>query len=461
MFSKEEYQLRRDTLKLKISEGIILFPGNTDVPYNYRSNTFHFRQDSCFSYFFGLNEPDLGAVVDIEENREIIFGDNIGIEDIIWMGFLPSIEERAEKVGVSECQPSGNLWLYVESALKRGRKVHFLPPYRENVKLRLSKVLSIDYDQVSQAASVSLIKAVVEMRSVKSEKEIIEMENMVNVARQMHITAMRMARPGALERDIAGVIEGISLSSGNGVSFPVILSMNGETLHNHSHHQFLEKGRLMLVDAGSESETLYASDITRTTPVGGKFSSKQQDVYNIVLAANMNTIVNTSPNIQYKEIHLQAAKIIASGLKDLGLMKGNMEEAVAAGAHALFFPHGLGHMLGMDVHDMEGLGENYVGYDDTVQRSDQFGLAYLRFAKKPKPGFVLTDEPGIYFIPALIDLWRSEKKFTEFLNYDKIEEYKGFGGIRIEDDILVTATGCRVLGEPIPKTTEEIEQIMQ
>lgn len=461
MFSKEDYQLRRNALKHKISDGIIVFPGNSEVPYNYRSNTFHFRQDSTFSYFFGLNEPDLGALIDIDENREIIFGDNIGIEDIIWMGFLPSIEDRASKVGITECQPSESFWLYVETALKKGRKVHFLPPYRENLKLRLSKVLGIDYDQINQAASVPLIKAVVELRSVKSDKEIAEIENMVNVARQMHITAMRMARPGILEREIAGTIEGIALSSGNGVSFPVILSMNGETLHNHAHHQLLEKGRLMLVDAGSEAESLYASDITRTVPVGGKFSSRQKEVYNIVLAANMNTIANTSPNVQYKEIHLQAAKIIASGLKNLGLIKGNVEDAVLAGAHALFFPHGLGHMLGMDVHDMEGLGENYVGYDDTVQRSDQFGLAYLRFAKKPEPGFVLTDEPGIYFIPALIDLWRSEKKFTEFLNYDKIEEYKGFGGIRIEDDILVTATGCRVLGEPIPKTVEEIENIMQ
>ncbi len=461
MFSKEDYQLRRTALKHKISDGIIVFPGNSEVPYNYRSNTYHFRQDSTFSYFFGLNEPDLGALIDIDENRDIIFGDNIGIEDIIWMGFLPSIEERAAKVGVTECQSSENLWLYIESALKKGRKIHFLPPYRENVKLQLSKVLGIDYGQINQAASVPLIKAVVEMRSVKSDKEIAEIENMVNVARQMHITAMRMARPGILEREIAGTIEGIALSHGNGVSFPVILSMNGETLHNHAHHQLLEKGRLMLVDAGSEAESLYASDITRTVPVGGEFSSRQKDVYNIVLAANLNTIANTSPNVQYKEIHLQAAKIIASGLKNLGLMKGNMDDAVAAGAHALFFPHGLGHMLGMDVHDMEGLGEKYVGYDDTLQRSDQFGLAYLRFAKKPEPGFVLTDEPGIYFIPALIDLWRSEKKFTEFMNYDKIEEYKGFGGIRIEDDILVTEAGCRVLGEPIPKTVEEIERIMQ
>lgn len=461
MFSKEDYQLRRNTLKQKISGGIVIFPGNTEVPYNYRSNTYHFRQDSSFSYFFGLNEPDLGGLIDIDENKEIIFGDNIGIEDIIWMGFLLSIEDRATKAGIIECQSSENFWLYIEEAMKKGRKIHFLPPYRENTKLRLSKALGINYAQINEASSVPLIKAVVEMRAVKSNKEIAEIENMVNVARQMHITAMRMAKPGVLEREIAGAVEGIALSSGNGVSFPVILSMNGETLHNHSHHQFLEKGRLMLVDAGSESETLYASDITRTSPVGGKFSSKQKDIYNIVLAANMNAIANTSPNVQYKEIHLQAARIIVSGLKDLGLMKGNIEEAVAAGAHALFFPHGLGHMLGMDVHDMEGLGENYVGYDDTVKRSDQFGLAYLRFAKKPEPGYVLTDEPGIYFIPALIDLWRNEKKFAEFLNYDKIEEYKSFGGIRIEDDILVTQTGCRVLGEHIPKTIDEIEYLMQ
>jgi Xaa-Pro aminopeptidase len=461
MFTKQEYQSRRDTLKQKISDGIIFFPGNKEIPYNYRSNTFRFRQDSTFSYFFGLNGPDLAAIIDIEENREIIFGDNIGIEDIIWMGFLPSIEERAARSGVGECQSLEKCNDYIKVAHQKGRKIHFLPPYHDSIKQMLTSVLGITGDALTRMASVPLIQAVIEQRSIKAQCEIEEIENMVGVARLMHITAMRMANPGILEREIAGTIEGIALSGGNGVSFPVILSMNGETLHNHAHHQVLEKGRLVLVDAGSESDTLYASDITRTAPVGGKFTSKQKDIYNIVLAANLNTIANTSPQVYYKEIHLQAASIIASGLKDLGLMKGNIEGAVAEGAHALFFPHGLGHMLGMDVHDMEGLGENYVGYDNTVQRSDQFGLAYLRFAKKPKPGYVLTDEPGIYFIPALIDLWRKEKKFAEFLNYDKIEEYKGFGGIRIEDDMLVTETGCRVLGEHIPKTVEEIESIMQ
>jgi Xaa-Pro aminopeptidase len=324
----------------------------------------------------------------------------------------------------------------------------------------LAEVFKMHPDKVIQGVSEELIHAVISLRAVKAKAEIEEIERMVDVARTMHITAMRMARPGMLEREIAGTIEGIAKASGNGVSFPVILSMQGETLHNHAHHQYLEKGRLMLVDAGAESELLYASDITRTMPVGGKFSSIQRDIYNIVLAANLNTIAHTNPNTLYCDMHREASKIIASGLKDLGLMKGNIDDAVAEGAHALFFPHGLGHMMGMDVHDMEGLGENNVGYDQTIQRSSQFGLAYLRFARKPKPGYVLTTEPGIYFIPALIDLWRKDKKLTEFLNYDKIEKYKGFGGIRIEDDLLVTEDGCRLLGTPIPKTIDEIEAIM-
>jgi Xaa-Pro aminopeptidase len=461
MFTKDVYSSRRSRLKSKIQNGIIFFPGNDEVPYNYRANTYRFRQDSNFSYFFGLNEPGLNGIIDIDESSEILFGDNIDLEDIIWMGNLPNMEERAFNVGVQNCLPARNLNGYLQDALNKGRTVHILPQHRASIKLKLSDIFNVKPEDIDQMRSVALIQAVVELRSVKEKCEIEEIEKMLDVAYSMHTTAMRMAKRGVKENEIAGTIEGIALSAGNGVSFPVILSMNGEILHNHSHHQYLENGRLLVVDAGSESDLLYASDITRTMPVGGKFSSVQRDIYNIVLAANENTIKKTSPDVMYKEMHLQAAKIIATGLKDMGLLKGNTDDMVEQGVHALFFPHGLGHMMGLDVHDMEGLGENYVGYDDTVKRSEQFGLAYLRFAKKPKPGYVLTDEPGIYFIPALINLWKKENKFREYINYDKLDTFVGFGGVRIEDDILVTEKGCRLLGKPIPKTVTEIEDLMK
>jgi Xaa-Pro aminopeptidase len=460
MFPTQLYIERRESLRRKISNGLILFLGNTDIPYNYRSNTYHFRQDSTFSYFFGLHQPDLAGIIDLEEGSELIFGNDIDIEDIIWMGNLPSIKERAAKAGIAKVLPMQELDRVIKKAMATGRKIHFLPPYRSENILQITSLLGKVGEEQKKDASRELIKAVIELRSVKNDLEVEAIEKMVDVAWLMHTTAMKMARPGVIEKEIAGTIEGIALSHGNGVSFPVILSQHGETLHNHSHANILEKGKLMLTDAGSESALLYASDITRTVPVGGKFSSQQKDIYQIVLEANLNTIQMANPLITYMEVHLAASKIIAYGLKGLGLMRGRVDDAIEAGAHALFFPHGLGHMLGLDVHDMENLGENLVGYESSDFRSGQFGLAYLRFAKKPKPGYVLTDEPGIYFIPELIDLWRKENKFTEFINYDKVETHKGFGGIRIEDDILVTEVGCRVLGKPIPKTVEQIEEIM-
>ena len=460
MFPTQVYIDRRKNLKNRLSSGLVLMLGNQEVPYNYKSNTYHFRQDSTFSYFFGLNEPNLAGLIDIENNTEYLFGDNIDIEDIIWMGNLPSLEERAGKVGIEKTLPSKELAGYIKKAHDSGHQIHFLPPYRGESIIHLENLLGISKSELSKAASLELIKAIVDLRLLKDAYEIAEIEKMVEVAYQMHTFVMRNAKPGMFEKEIAGAIEGIALSYSNGVSFPIILSMNGETLHNHSHGNILQQGRLLIIDGGAESESLYASDITRTIPVGGKFSPIQKDIYNIVFDANLKAIEITSPHIAYREVHLAIAKVIAHGLKNLGLMKGKMDDAVEAGAHALFFPHGLGHALGMDVHDLEGLGEDNVGYNDSITRSDQFGLAYLRFAKKPKPGYVLTDEPGIYFIPELIDLWRGDKKFMDFINYDKVETYKGFGGIRIEDDILVTENGCRVLGKPIPKTVEEIEAMM-
>lgn len=461
MFPSSVYQNRRNRLQHILKTGLVLLPGNGEVPYNYRSNTYRFRQDSSFSYFFGLNDPDLAGLIDLDQNESSLFGNDQDIDDVIWMGPLPGLQERALNAAVTQSHPYAILNKVVQNAIAAGRKIHFLPPYRGATFLELERLLGIPHSKLLSHASPELIKAVIDLRSVKDSFEIAEIELMLSTAYDMHTTAMKMARSGIRESIISGTIEGIAIAQGAAVSFPVILSMHGETLHNHYHGDILQKGRLLLVDAGAESESLYASDITRTIPVDGKFDQRQRDIYNIVLQANLKAIAITNPDTSYRDVHMSVSKVIASGLKDLGLMKGDPEEAVAAGAHALFFPHGLGHMLGMDVHDMEGLGETLVGYDNAIKRSDQFGLAYLRFGKKPQPGYVLTDEPGIYFIPALIDLWKQERKFMNFINYEKLESYKDFGGIRIEDDILVTQDGCRVLGKPIPKTIDAIETMME
>lgn len=461
MFEANIYKTRRNSLKRIFKNGIAFFPGNDESSMNYPGNTYHFRQDSSFLYFFGLDQPGLAGLIDFETGEEYIFGNDITMEDIIWMGNQPSIAEQASMAGINKTLPYEKLDGFIKKIIKQKKKIHYLPPYRGETIIKLAGLLSVPASNVKSGASVDLIKAVVSLRSVKEDVEIKEIENMVDVAYEMHTTAMKMAHPGIYEREITGRIEGIAVSHGGGISFPIILSINGQILHNHYHGNLLKKGRLMVVDAGAESCNGYASDITRTSPVGGKFTSDQKEVYKIVLAANTESIKEIRPGIPFRNIHLNSARIIAEGLKEIGLMKGNIDKAVKAGAHALFYPHGLGHMLGLDVHDMEGLGEDYVGYDSSVKRSTQFGTAYLRLAKKLKPGYILTIEPGIYFIPALIDQWKAEKLFREFINYDKVEKYRNFGGIRIEDNVLVTDKGHRVLGKPIPKTIKEIEDLMK
>ena len=344
----------------------------------------------------------------------------------------------------------------LQEALQKGRTVHFLPPYRPETLLKLGKLLGIKPEEAKAKASLALLKGVVAQRSAKSDEEVGEIETALKTTAKMYDAAMRMAQPGIWEKDIAGRVDGLAITGGVGTAFPTILTRNGQILHNHEHANRLKKGDLLVVDAGAESPLHYAADITRTIPIGGKFSGRQLEVYDIVLASQEAAIKAIRPGIKYRDIHLQTARIIAGGLKGIGLMKGDIEEAVLQGAHALFFPHGLGHMLGLDVHDMEDLGEQYVGYDETIQRSQQFGLAYLRMAKDLRPGYVMTVEPGIYFIPALIDLWRTEGKFLDFIAYDKLESYRDFGGIRIEDDVLVTKDGRRVLGRPIPKKPDKI-----
>lgn len=461
MFETSVYKNRRNRLKEKVAHGLILILGNGEAPANYTDNTYKFRQDSSFLYFFGLNLPGFAGVIDVDSGEEYIFGNDVDMDDIIWMGPQPSVKEMAAGVGVSCTAPYAKLADCLRQAISARRRVHFLPPYRFRNMMLLEDLLGIHHTLVKNYASLELIKAVVDLRSVKEPCEIEEITKACNIGYEMHTAAMRQCKPGVKEQYIAGLIEGIAASYGSMVSFPVILSQHGETLHNHDHSQILQRGRLMLTDAGAEETSNYCSDFTRTIPVGGKFTDRQKDIYNIVLAANNKAIEIAKPGVTYQYVHLEVCKVLAQGLKDLGLMKGDVNEAVAAGAHALFMPHGLGHMMGLDVHDMEDLGQIYVGYDDETRPIAQFGTSSLRMGRRLQEGFVITDEPGCYFIPALIDQWRAEGMHKEFLNYDRIETFKDFGGIRLEDDILIVPGGSRFLGDKrTPITVEEVEAIM-
>ncbi|HBC77033.1 MAG TPA: Xaa-Pro aminopeptidase [Bacteroidales bacterium] len=457
MFKSEVYATRRAGLHKLMKSGIGLFIGNVDAPMNYPANTYHFRQDSDFLYFFGLDLQGLTGLMDFDSGKDWIFGNDIDMDDIIWMGPQPKVKELAARCGVTNIAPVSKLEGVIREAVSKKRTIHFLPPYRAETKMTLGSLLKENPCQMKTLSSTALIKAVISMRSIKEQIEIDEIVKAVAIAYEMHTTAMKMCRPGMKEQEIFGAIEGIALAKGGGTAFPIILSINGQTLHNHNHGNVLAKGRMMVTDAGAETNLHYSSDITRTTPVGGKFNRKQKEIYEIVLKANTDSVKSARPGISNRDLHLNACRVIASSLKELGLMKGDVDEAVQAGAHALFMPHGLGHMMGLDVHDMEALGENFIGYNDQVKRSDQFGLAFLRFALPFKPGHVFTVEPGIYFIPQLIDQWKSEGKFREFINYSKVETWKDFGGVRIEDNVLITENGRKLLGKPVPKTIPEIE----
>ena len=457
MFSIETYIERRKRLPDQLDSGLILLLGNQDSPMNYPDNTFEFRQDSSFLYFFGLDFPSLVGVIDIDEGKEIIFGDDLTMDDIIWTGLQPSIAEKAAKTGITQTAPMDNLNAIVKSALDNERKVHFLPQYRAENLLTIENLTGIPSAKVNELVSVELIKAVVAQRSFKSDEEIAQIEKAVDICYDMHTAAMKNARPGMYERQIAGLIEGIAISAGGRVSFATIFSIHGETLQKHYHGKKMKSGYFVINDSGAESAMHYAGDITRTIPIGGKFDSKQTDIYNIVYDAQQKAIAAVKPGVEFRNIHLLAGEVLADGLKQLGLMKGDIKQAVQQGAHALFFQCGLGHMMGLDVHDMEGLGEQYVGYTDTIKRNPLFGIRSLRLGRALEERFVITVEPGLYFIPELIDRWKAENKFTDFIDYEKVQTYKDFGGVRLEDDVLVTAEGCRVLGKPIPNKIEEVE----
>ena len=462
LFSKSTYVERRNELKKLVGSGLIVLFGNNDSPANYPSNTYKFRQDSSFLYYFGLHRNGLVGVIDVDNDREYLVGDEIDIEDIVWYGSVTSVAEMAEMTGVARTAAMRELPAIVESAKAQGEEVHFLPPYRFDNQIQIMDLLGIHPSQQKAAASLKLIAAVVKMRTTKTEEEIAELERAAEIGYEMHTTAMRLCRPGVTEQYIGGMVDGIANAYGCMVSFQTIATQHGEVMHGNPSTAKLEAGRLMLVDAGAETNENYCSDNTRTTPVSGVFTQKQKDIYNIVVECHDHVLEVAKPGVKWWDVHFAVCRIITERLQQLGLMKGDVEESLKAGAHAMFLPHGLGHSMGMHVHDMEGLGQVYVGFDNEVRPSTQFGTNALRFGRRLQKGFVVTDEPGIYFIPALIDDWKKNGTNAQFLNFDKIDEYRDFGGIRIEDDVLITDEGCRFIGSKrIPYHVEDVEEFMR
>lgn len=462
MFDTRTYIRRRAELKKLMHDGIIILFGNNDAPANYPSNAYSpFRQDSTFVYYFGLHRDGLVGVIDIDSDTETIYGDDIDIEDIVWYGSVDCVSSLARQVGVGQTAPMKKLADVCAKAQGDGRKVHFLPAYRFDTKIQIMDLLGIHPSKQKDRASLELISAVVKMRSTKEPQEIAAIEQACEVGYKMHTTAMRLVKPGVTERYIAGQVDGVARSYAQGVSFATIFSQHGEIMHGQPSPAALEDGRLVLCDAGCELDD-YCSDNTRTMPVNGRFSQRQLEIYSIVEACHDYVLTLAKPGVKYFDVHLEVCRLMTNRLKELGLMKGDTEEAVRAGAHAMFLPHGLGHMMGMDVHDMEGLGQIYVGFDaETRPNLEQFGTNCLRMGRRLEEGFVVTDEPGIYFIPALIDEWRAKGHCAEYLNFDKLETYKDFGGIRIEDDVLITKDGCRFLGKNrIPYHPKDIEAFM-
>lgn len=468
MFSKDVYARRRQTLVAKMADsaaegkrGIALFIGNTEAPAQYKDNCYKFRQDSTWLYFFGIDQPLYAAIIDLDNGNETIFANDVEIGDIIWMGPQPSVASVAASVGVEKSAPYTDLNAAVAKVLAEGRPVHFVKPSRYYNTMKIASLLGCGTDEVAGRFSLALTKAIISMRLVKEDCEIEVIDDACNLGYEMHTVARNSIVPGIIEQEIVGKMDGVTLSKGWGVSFPTILTQHGETLHNHLHDKIIEPGKLMVIDAGAESNVHYASDFTRTYPTSGKFTAKQREIYQIVCDCNEFAFSMTRPGISYREVHLKTMHLMLEELRTLDIVRGDVQDMVEAGIAGLFMPHGLGHNMGLDVHDMEDYGENYVGYDDDQSRSPQLGLGSLRMARKLVPGNVITDEPGIYFIPALIEKWKSEKTDQGFVNYSKLESYYDFGGIRLEDDVLVTADGARRLGkERLPISPDDVEAAM-
>ena len=470
MFSKDTYIRRRAELKKIVGEGVIVLFGNNDAPCNYPANCYApMRQDSSFLYYFGQHRNGLVGVIDIDNDEEWLFGDDIDVEDIVWMGFTPSVADLAAEVGVTKTAPMKSLTAHLSARPLvactarplTSKNIHFLPPYRHDTQIQIMDLLGIHPSKQKEAASLELIQAVVKMRSTKEAQEIEAIDRACDVGYAMHTTAQLLIKPGVTERFIGGQVDGIARSLADQTSFATIFSQHGEIMHGNPTANKLEDGRLVLCDAGCELDD-YCSDHTRTMPVNGKFTQRQLEIYSIVEACHDYVLEVAKPGVKYMDVHFAVCRMMTERLKELGLMKGDTDEAVKAGAHAMFLPHGLGHMMGMDVHDMEGLGQIYVGFDEETRPNlEQFGTNCLRMGRRLQEGFVVTDEPGIYFIPALIDEWKASGHCKEFINYEKLETYKDFGGIRIEDDVLITSDGCRFLGaKRIPYHPKEVEEFM-
>ncbi len=464
MFDKEIYVRRRQELKRLVNNGVIILFGNNNSPCNFPNNGYYpFRQDSSFLYYFGQNRDGLVGVIDVDNDTETLIGDDIDIEDIVWYGSVDSVSDMAAEVGVAHSAPAKTLAAICNEAMSKHRKVHFLPPYRHDIKLQVYDLLGIHPNQQKESASMELIKAIVKMRSTKQPEEIVELEKAARIGYKMHTTAMRLTKSGVTEKYIGGQVDGIANSYGAMVSFPTIFSQHGEIMHGNPSMTELQSGRLVLCDAGAENINNYCSDNTRTYPVNGKFTQRQLEIYSIVEACHDYVLEVAKPGVKYADVHFAVCRLMFDRLKELGLAKGDTAEAVKAGAHAMFLPHGLGHMMGMDVHDMENLDQINVGFDEETRPNlEQFGTNSLRMGRRLEEGFVVTDEPGIYFIPALIDDWKASGHCAEFLNFDLLETYKDFGGIRIEDDVLITKDGCRFIGqERIPYHPKDIEAFME
>jgi Xaa-Pro aminopeptidase len=460
MFSRDIYVSRRSALASRLESGLLVLPGNKESPMNYADNCYAFRQDSTFLYYFGLDQPEVAAVIDVDAGTTTVFGDELTIDHIVWMGDLPTIAARAEQVGVSDTRPLTEMTRMVAEARAAGRDVYYLPPYRADTTLWLADLLGMAPAEVEAGASTDFARAVVDQRNIKSDAEVAEIEQAVEVSVAMHEAAIRMARPGMTEAEIAAEVGRIADASGGRLSFPIIATIHGEILHNHAHANTLCDGELFLLDAGAETALGYAGDLSSTFPVGPRFSDKQRTIYELQLAAQMTAVDTLAPGVPFRDVHFASARVIFDGLKDLGIMKGDTDEALAAGAHAMVFPCGVGHMMGLDVHDMENLGEVWVGYDGEP-KSTQFGLKSLRLARPLQPGFVVTVEPGIYFIPQLMDLWRSEGHCADFIDFDELDKWRDFGGVRNEEDFLITSEGARRLGPHKPQTVEEIESLRE
>ncbi len=453
LFDASVYASRRTSLMQAMGQGQYFFPGAIEQPFNYKANPFPFRQDSTFLYYFGFAQPGMAGLIDADAGVSTLFGHDIDIEEVVWMGPQPTMAERARLIGAEKYAEEDTV---IETL--KGKNIQYLPPYHADRILYLAKVLDKSVDEIQSGHSMPLVQAVITQRSHKAAEEITQMEEALAITAAMHTQLRKATSAGKYEAQLRGIAEGVAFANQGRLSYGAICTIQGQTLHNNEYHRMLKEGGMLLCDIGAENQMGYAGDITRVYPVSPKFSAQQSEIYDLVLKAETESIAAVKPGVKYMDIHLGAARIITEGLQQLGLMKGDVDESVAAGAHALFFPHGLGHMIGLDVHDMENLGENNVGYDGSVQRSTQFGTAYLRLARPLETGFVLTVEPGIYFIPELIDMWEGEGKLKEFIQYDKLGTYRSFTGIRIEDNVLVTESGHRVLGVPIPKVRKDVER---